>query len=427
MLRGLQHRRNALPALSLSLVLACCGGTVNKASLTPQGVFTVKSSLESTVLTTSQRAALGFQYGPPDGSFGVLANGSSYTFFMAATSSSSCTGSSSTVGTYRLGGSLTAISAPYGCSAAITPSSTSDPNGYTFDQDYAGGGPVLAVTSTSGAAGVLHIYHGEVHGGTCSGLGQCFYSSLGMAISKDGGATFSKLGEILQPYVTRSAVLNANENLDVGAGTLLIADGSGQHIANLVSADPSNTYLYVFFTDFDPSATGGSCNRDSCLAVARASLATVITNAFAGNTAAFPTLFKKFYKGAFTEPGTSGDPNAAANSGHYTPVIASPGTFPSVLYDAATQRYLIAYTTANSAIIMQHGATLLSWSGPIASATITSSGNSILYPTLIGEGADPATGNGAPWLFYITASKWPDWSSASVVSRRLQLTYQSGP
>lgn len=84
----------------------------------------------------------------------------------------------------------------------------------------------------------------------------------------------------------------------------------------------------------------------------------------------------------------------------------------------------MAYTTGNNAIAMQHGSTLLSWSGPIASGAITDSTDSILYTTLIGEGSDPATGNGEPWLFYITAPNWPNWPAATVVSRRLQLTYQ---
>lgn len=310
MLRSPQRRMSALPALCLSFVLVSCGGSTvtTKPPPTPM-VFTVQPSSESTVLTTSQRAALGLQYGPPDGTMGVLWSSGTYTFFMPARSSSSCAGTPLTEGTYRLGGSLTAISAPYGCSAEVTPSPNGDPNGYTFDRDYAGGGPVLAVTSSTGAAGILHIYHGEWHGGTCSGLGECFYASLGMAFSKDGGTTFSKLGEILQPYVTRSSIIGANTNLDVGGGTLLIADGNGQHIPNLAAADPSNTYLYIFYSDRDPSsATSSPCNQYSCIAVARAPLATVVANAFAGNTAAFPTLFKKFYNGAFTEPGTSGDP-----------------------------------------------------------------------------------------------------------------------
>jgi hypothetical protein len=105
-------------------------------------------------------------------------------------------------------------------------------------------------------------------------------------------------------------------------------------------------------------------------------------------------------------------------------VIATPGSFPSVLYDASTQQYLIGYTTGNNAIAIQHGSTLLSWSGPIASGAITDGTNSILYPTLLGEGTDPTTGNGDPWLFYITATNWPSWPTATLVSRRLQLTYK---
>ena len=70
---------------------------------------------------------------------------------------------------------------------------------------------------------------------------------------------------------------------------------------------------------------------------------------------------------------------------------------------------------------MQHGATLLSWSCPIVSAAFTDGANAILYPTLVGEGSDPATGNGNPWLIYIDATSWPSWPSATYVSRRLQL------
>jgi hypothetical protein len=411
--------------LCLSLALSSCGGSSQPGPQSVPSVFTISASSESSLLTQTQRTALGFQYGPPDGTIGVLLNSGTYTLFMAARSSSSCTGTPSMQGTYRFGGSLTAITAPYGCSAEITPSFNGDPNGYTFDQDYAGGGPVLAVTSASGTAGILHIYHGEFHGGTCANTGHCTYASLGMAFSKDGGASFSKLGEIVQPYLTRSSILSANEGIDVGGGTLVVADGNGQHIANLATADPSNTYLYVFYSDRDPSAaTATACNQTPCIAVARAPLATVIADAFAGNTAAFPTLFKKFYNGAFTEPGTSGDPNAAANSGHYTAIIAAAGSFPSVLYDASTQQYLIAYTTGNNAIAMRHGSTLLSWSGPVLSGAITDGTNTILYPTLVGEGTDPSTGNSNPWLFYLTATAWPQWPSATIVSRRLQLTYQ---
>ncbi len=415
-------RTTLWPALTLCCALVSCSNPSAPAPAPLPTVFTVQPSAETPLLTQTQRSALGFQYGPPDGAIGVLLNGGTYSFFMSAASSSACAGTPSVQGTYRLGGSLTAITAPYPCSAEITPKG--DPNGYTFDQNYAGGGAVLPVTSTNGTPGVLHIYHGETWGGTC-GTGVCYYVSLGLALSQDGGATFAKLGEIVQPYLTRSQVLGANTNLDLGGGTLIVADGNGEHIADLAKADPSNVYLYVFYEDRDPTtAVGNQCLNSPCIGVARASLAAVVADAFGGNTAAFPTLFKKFYNGGFTEPATGGDPNAATNSGHYTPLIDSFGGFPTVLYDASTQQYLIAYNSNNTTISLQHSSTLLSWSGPIASGAISDGTNFDLYPTLVGEGTDPTTGNGNPWLFYITATDWPHWPSVTVVSRRLQLTFK---
>jgi hypothetical protein len=404
------------------LMLCSCGG----AGVTPTTStmnFTIQPGPENAVLTASQRASLGFAYGPPDGTLGVLLDGNTYTFFASARSSSACAGTPLVQGTYRLGGSLSAITAPYGCTAVIQPSGDgdADPNGYSFDRDYAGGGPVLAVMSGT-QAGILHVYHGEWHGGTCVTLGTCFYASLGMAVSFDGGVTFSKLGEILQPYVTRSEIIGANTNMDVGGGTLIVADGNGHRIANLETSDPADVYLYVLYTDRDPSAASSSpCNTDSCIAVARALLSDVVDAAFERDTAAFPGLFKKYWQGAFTQPGTSGDPNAASHSGHYTPIIAQVASFPSVLYDSSTLQYLMAYTTGNNSIAMRFGTSLLSWSDPVASGAITDGSDSILYTTLVGEGSDPATGDGDPWLFYVRDPIWPDWSEALVVNRRVQL------
>ena len=371
----------------------------------------------------AQRTSMGFADGPPDGTIGVLLNAGTYSFYMSARSSASCSGTPSTEGTYRFGGTLGAMNQAYGCQALTQPSANGDPNGYTFDQDYAGGGPVLPITS-GGQSAVLLVYHGEFHGGACANLGQCFYSSLGMAVSHDNGATFSKLGEIIQPYPTRTSILSANQNLDVGGGTMVLADTNGAYIADLASADPTTVYLYIFYTDQDPGAASSlPCNTYTCLAVARAKLSDIETAALAGNTAIFPGLFRKYYQGSFTQPATSNDPNAAVNSGHYTPVVPVVGSFPSVLYDASTQQYLLAYTTGNNAVEMRNGSTLLSWSAPIASGAIGGTGN-LLYPTLVGEGADPLIGNGNPYLYYVRSTGNPFWTNATVISRRVQLSNQ---
>jgi hypothetical protein len=171
--------------LFFTCLLSSCGGGGSPVSpLPPTPVFSLQLGQENPLLTTAQRASFGLQYGPPDGALGVLLSSGTYMFFAASRSSSTSTGTPLIEGTYRLGGTLTAITAPYGCSALIQPGA--DPNGYTFDRDYAGGGPVLPISNSTGQTAILHIYHGEWHGGTCANTSVCFYASLGMALSRDG-------------------------------------------------------------------------------------------------------------------------------------------------------------------------------------------------------------------------------------------------
>ena len=410
-----------LSALLLVVLAGCTGNGATVAPSPPPGTFTVSLDAEKPLLTTTQRASFGFAFGPPDGTVGALpTSGGNYMFFMSANSAATCSGSPSTEGTYRLGGTLSSITAPYGCSVSMSVK-TSDPNGYSFDRDYSGGGPVLKISSGASTA-ILHIYHGEYHAGTCKN-GTCFYSSLGMAVSADGGATFSKLGEIVQPYVTRNSIINASKDLDVGGGTLILADANGNYVANAAAADPSTLYLYVFYPDLDPSLPA-PCNTVPCQAVARAKFSDVITAAFGNNTAAFPTLFRKLYNGSFTEPGTSGDPNAATNSGHFTPVVAAAGSFPSVIYDTVTSQWVMVYEQDNDSVHMRHGSSLISWSSSDdAGGSFTNAPNGEIYTSLIGESGDPTVSNGNPYLIYVKASvPWPSWPNATVMERVVHLS-----
>jgi hypothetical protein len=417
-------RVQASPLFSILLFVALAGCSGNEQTVAPSqpaGTFTVSLDVETPLLTAAQRTSLGFAFGPPDGTVGALptSNGN-YMFFMSANSAAICSGSPSTEGTYRLGGTLTSITGPYGCSVSMSDKAP-DPNGYTFDRNYSGGGPVLKISSGTNTA-ILHIYHGEYQAGTCKS-GTCFYSSLGMAFSVDNGATFTKLGEIIQPYVTRNSILNASTNLDVGGGTLVLADANGNYVANAASADPSMLYLYVFYPDLDPSLPA-PCNNVSCQAVARAKFSDVIAAVFGNNTAAFPTLFKKLYNGAFTEPGTSDDPNAAMNSGHYTPVVAAAGSFPSVIYDTVTSQWVMVYEQGNDSVHMRHGSSLTTWStSDDAGGSFTNAPNGEIYTTLIGESGDPNVSNGNPYLLYVKASvPWPSWPNATVMERVVHLS-----
>lgn len=383
--------------------------------------FSVQLGKENLVLTGSQRLSMGFQWGPPDGALGVVRTGNTYTFFAATGATVGCTDTPPTSGTHRFGGSLDHLNASFGCTSALRPGG--DPNGYSFDRDYAGGGPTIPITGPNGQSGLLHLYHGEWHGGTC-GSGPCFYASLGMAISTNGGANFTKLGEIIQPTVTRAQSIANSKKIDLGGGTLVIADDSGNNIADLSTFDPNRIYLYVFYSDTDFSNSAHPCEVALCIGVARAKLADVSTAAFAHDTAKFPRLFHKYYHGSFGEPATSGDPDSATASGHYTPVVSDVGLFASVIYDSYIGRYLMAYTTGHTKVVMRTGTDLFHWSAPIAAVNISEKGNHILYATLVGEGTDPMTGGSRPYLFYIKATDWPRWSSAIVVNRTLQFISQ---
>ena len=127
--------------------------------------FSIQLGPEMTVLTLAQRQALGFQFGPPDGYLGVHEQKGTYSFFVPAQSDANCS-TPNTQGTYRLGGDLAQFTSAYGCAAVLE--NGADPNGYSFDRDYSGGGPVRAV-SHHVQHGLLMVYHGEWHpGGTCT-------------------------------------------------------------------------------------------------------------------------------------------------------------------------------------------------------------------------------------------------------------------
>ncbi len=386
-------------------------------------VFSITLGSETTVLTLAQRQALGFQFGPPDGYLGVHELSGTYSFFVPAQSGANCS-TPDTQGTYRLGGDLSQFTSAYGCAAVLE--SGGAPNGYTFDRDYAGGGPVRA-PSHGGQQGLLMVYHGEWHpGGTCNNV-PWFYGSLGMAFSTDDGASFSSLGEIVQPYPTRTEGLGSPSdchNVHVGYGTLVIADERGNPIPDPDGFDPNRVYYYVFYNDTDPAAPAPCDDGAYCIAVARAKRSEIVAAAFSGDTAAFPALFKKYYNGSFSQHATGQDPNNGVNSGHYTPMFAQAANEPTVLYDRAINQFLMAYQIGYQ-LYIQASPNLLNWSGtPLPNGFISDLPNEIGYITLVGEGSHPAMGGLDPYLFYLSAyPPFPDWRSASsiYVSRRIHI------
>jgi hypothetical protein len=397
--------------------------------------FSIQLGPETLILDLADREALGFAFGPPDGFLGVQRHGGSYTFFVPGRSGTNCS-TPNLQGTYRLGGTLTQFTGADGCAVSLRDGAEGnvDPNGYSFDRDYSGGGPVTNV-SLDGRPAILMVYHGEWHpGGLCNSV-PWFYGSLGMAVSTDGGASFQSLGEIVQPYPTRAEGLGTTtdcHNVHVGYGTLVLADAAGNPLPRAERANPNRGYYYVFYTDSDPTITTPPCGGGAyCIAVARARRADVLQAVLTGDTTAFPSLFRKYYCASpdgpcgFSEPATGQDRDNAVNSGHYTPLFAQAGGQPSVIYDRTIKQFLMAYQSSFR-LYLQASPNLLQWPGtPLPNGTIDASPNLLGYPTLVGEGRNPDIGGAAPYLFYLnTVTSFPNWRSptANYVSRQIQIS-----
>jgi hypothetical protein len=255
----------------------------------------------------------------------------------------------------------------------------------------------------------------------CGGA-PCFYGTLGLGVSTDDGVTFQSVGEIIQPYVTRPAAVAAGGDVPIHTGPFVLGDAAG-HPVDPATADPATTYIYILFPDEDPAATCGA--SAFCLAVARALEADVAASALAGTA----PVFKKFYQGAFNEPGVGGDPNDATNSGHYTPVMPVPGFEPTVLYDRTIGQFLLVTkrTVGNPPtglfLDVRASADVTSWPATsIASLSDPSLENR--YPSLIGEDPNPMVGGAHPWLFFTQNAWMAPWSQSTFMNVQMTVVSQ---
>lgn len=313
-----------------------------------------------TIYTTSQRRAGGAAW--PDGSIGVISNGNGTYDFYAA-NSSKITLTTGTLG--NPAGSKKKVSITGVPKRAFT---------------YLAGGPVFE-DPYSGAR--LMMYHAEI-----GGAGQSFYSMLGMAVSTDpNGQVFRDLGIVIKPN-------RASGQAEVGGGSFAVRNG----------------YLNVYYTDF---LTDGS--RVS-VAVARAPMAELMTNALLGRS----TTFNKYYNGNWSESGIHGK--------------ASPleiGNPPNVWLGVSHNDYL------NQLVMVS-----TQWSTDGGDLYFTSSPDGInwsprqpvaldpgeqYYPTVIGTGSNPMHSGQSFYVYYTDSQKgaFSRWSDAQL--RRREITINGPP
>jgi hypothetical protein len=145
----------------------------------------------------------------------------------------------------------------------------------SFDNGYAG---ICGVARDPQSRDLLAIYHAEDQEGMPPIPGGIpgFYCSLGMAVSKDDGRSFEKLG----PVITSSQPKRAGGRADQGCGEACLTGGA--------TKEP---LLWAYYTDHSRLDGHGV---QICLARCRST------------DRGRPHTWKKFYQGAFDEPGLGG-------------------------------------------------------------------------------------------------------------------------
>jgi hypothetical protein len=250
----------------------------------------------------------------------------------------------------------------------------------SFDHDYAGGGPVY-YDAPSGT--LIQLYHGEYWYGGGSVAWLPAYTSLGIAVSKDFGKTWRKLGQVIS-----GAALRANRcQNDIGAGSWALKEDG---------------YLYAYYTDL-----AAPCN-DPAIGLARAKLSDIVSAAQAG---AFPggsgSVFMKYYNGSFNQPGVINPSQPALGGGSFTPMFSNgSGGQPrmsSVAYDSSIKQYAITYIVDwnnhdEERVALRFSPDGINWS----KATFFDLGNSPFYPSLLNTNeGDPNVLGSQFYIYYV--------------------------
>jgi len=220
--------------------------------------------------------------------------------------------------------------------------------------DYMGGGAAWRDPATGT---LVMLYHREIYSRGSDGVPTgAFWSSIGAAVSTDGGASFVDRGEVLTPDIELLSPNRGPSGNGPGDLTTVVRDG----------------WLYAYYND---NLEDGSM----VLAVARTSVAEL--SALAGGGAA--PIFWKYRDGAFSEPGLGGTPsNLTPGHQPFNPSVAMrDGTdelvMVATIYTKATGSMLAVLTSMNGVV----------WSEPEPLYAALTPFR--IYNTLLGDGVSP--------------------------------------
>jgi len=378
---------------------------------TPEGPFQVGTT--SVVLTTQSMDRAGLMF--PDGNIGVLRlPGAARYSIWGASGSFGGVGRWAGLpnGTYKFEGTLESIAAAREggrtAAALMQGSSEPSPDGSDFDRDYAGGGPTYVISlngptasSHSSAAArttpiLLQIYHGEFN--AIPGRGQLAYGGSGLAISRDEGRTFRKIGQILAPHVGRDEFFGARTRGGLWADASMIeADARGHRVsAPNASSQERERFDYLIFTDHNQvdEACGG-------LSLARVRTGELLV----GVTEERAPHFLKFYQHGPAGSWQAGDFSEPGIGGRSTLVVGVSREFvnsPSIGYDSWLGLYVLAYQVNQKQVRISTSSDLLHWSAPqMIAAAEQDSPTRLFYPSVVGSGEDPADLGRSFFVFFL--------------------------
>lgn len=253
-----------------------------------------------------------------------------------------------------------------------------------FDNGYAG----INAVHKAGAGELLAFYHAEDQEGMpalANGV-RGFYCSVGLAISTNNGTAFRKVGP----------VLTSNRPKDMGGHP---DQGVGEPC---VTPDPSGRFLYMYYTSH--SRING---RGVQICMARCPI----------GEAREPAAWRKFFEGAFGEPGIGGRDTPVLSCG----VGGGDAIFPHVNYCAGLRKYVMAYCVnayqefgsapKRSGIYLALSDDGIAWPEDgrrqlLAGYTVPSLGKELLWhPTLILD-QDPTEQAAKGWLYYSYSENW---------------------
>lgn len=254
----------------------------------------------------------------------------------------------------------------------------------SFDNGYAG---ICGVAREPGTGELLAFYHAEDHEGMPPIPGGIpgFYCSVGLAVSKDDGASFRKLG----PVVTSARPKNVHGRADQGCGDLCVV------------ADADRRFLHVYYTDHSRIDM-----RGVQICMARCLLSEART----------PGKWRKYYQGSFDEPGLAGKETPVMSA----PIMLADAIFPQVTFVPELRRYLMVFNVlvyhefalglkpSQGGIYLASSADGVHWTKPthlIAIQSIASTGKEVgWHPTLLLSTAGGGSAKG--WLYYSYSERW---------------------